>query len=69
MIDLAELQKAGVTVKKFCGLDAQEGVGCPEEAVGEIIAVMEDDVEVPIPVCEFHLELIMAEYEVEKLPT
>lgn len=69
MLDLAELKNAGVTVKKFCGLDAQEDVGCPEEAVGEIIAVMEDGIEVPIPVCEIHLEMIVAEFEVEKLQT
>lgn len=69
MLDLNELKKAGVTVKQFCGLDAQEGVGCSEEAVGEIIAVMENDGRVPIPVCEIHLEIIMSEYEVENLQT
>lgn len=69
MIDLAELEKAGVTVKRFCGLDIQGNVGCTGEAVGEVIAVLEDDVEVPIPVCEAHRDAIMAEFEVEKLPT
>jgi len=66
MIDLVELEKAGVTVKRFCGLDIQDGVGCTGEAVGEIIAVLEDDIEVPIPVCQPHRDAIMAEFEVEQ---
>lgn len=69
MIDLAELEKAGVTVKKFCGLDVEDGVGCSEEAVGEIIAQLEDDIQVPVPVCQGHLEMIMSEFDVERMST
>lgn len=69
MLNLSELEKAGVTVRKFCGLDAEDGVGCSEEAVGEIIAVMENGGEVPVPVCHRHLEIIMSEFQVEKIPT
>jgi hypothetical protein len=69
MIDLDELKRSGVTVKQFCGLDAEEGVGCSEEAVGEIIAQMENGQSVPIPICQLHLEIVMAEFEVEELRT
>lgn len=69
MLNLSELEKAGVTVKRFCGLDVQEGTGCSEEAVGEIIAQLENDVQVPVPVCQFHLDMIASEFDVEHLPT
>jgi len=65
MIDLAELEKAGVTVRQYCGLDAEEGVGCSEEAVGEVIAQLEDDVQIPVPVCQGHLDLIRSEFNIE----
>jgi len=67
MIDLAELEKTGVTVRKFCGLDIEDGVGCPEEAVGEIIAAMEDGIEIPVPICNIHLKMIQSEFDVEGL--
>lgn len=67
MLDLNELKKSGVTVKQFCGLDAEEDVGCSEEAVGEIIAQLENGVQVPIPVCQGHLEMIQSEFDVEHL--
>lgn len=66
MIDLDSLKEAGVTVKRFCGLDIQDGVGCTGEAVGELVAVLEDGIEVPIPVCQPHRDVIMAEFEVEQ---
>lgn len=69
MLDLSELENAGVTVKRFCGLDIQGDVGCTGEAVGEVIAVLEDGVEVPIPVCEPHRDAIMADFNVEDIST
>lgn len=63
--DLSELTKSGVTMKKFCGLDIQDGIGCTGEAVGDITAQMEDKTEVPIPVCQAHLDMIMAEFSVQ----
>lgn len=69
MIDLDSLKKAGVTVRQFCGLDESEGVGCSHEAVGEIIAQMENGQSVPIPICDTHLEVVMAEFNVEKIQT
>lgn len=67
MLNLSELENAGVTVKKFCGLDIQEGMGCTGEAVGDIIAEMEDGVQIPIPVCQQHLDVIQSKYDVESL--
>ncbi|QOI67501.1 hypothetical protein SEA_BEUFFERT_109 [Streptomyces phage Beuffert] len=69
MLDLTDLENRGVTVKKFCGLDIQDGVGCTGEAVGDITAQMEDGVEIPIPVCQPHLDAIMAEFDVHDLST
>ncbi|HEX7764241.1 MAG TPA: hypothetical protein VF433_11610 [Cellvibrio sp.] len=67
MMDLSELENAGVTVKRFCGLDMDEDVGCTGEAVGEIIAQLENGVQVPIPVCEIHRDLIQSQFDVERL--
>ncbi|QIQ62992.1 hypothetical protein SEA_MOAB_115 [Streptomyces phage Moab] len=67
MLNLSELEKAGVSVKKFCGLDIQEDMGCTGEAVGDMILEMEDGVKVPIPVCQQHLDLIQANYDVENV--
>jgi hypothetical protein len=67
LLNLSELEAAGVSVKKFCGLDIQENMGCTGEAVGDIIAEMEDGVQIPIPVCEQHLDLIQSNYKVENL--
>jgi hypothetical protein len=69
MLDLSELENAGVTVKRFCGLDIQGNVGCTGEAVGEFIAETEDGIKVPVPVCEAHRDAIMAEFEVEEPQT
>lgn len=69
MLNLSELENAGVTVKRFCGLDIQDGVGCTGEAVGEIVAVLEKDVHVPIPVCQPHLDMIQSDFDVEGLST
>lgn len=73
MLDLSQLEKSGVTVRKFCGFeldsDTEESVGCSEEAVGEIVAVLEDGVHVPIPVCQGHLDVIMDSREVEDIST
>lgn len=67
MLNLSDLEKSGVVFKKFCGLDAEEGVGCSEEAVGEIIAQLPDGPQIPIPVCQGHLEMIQSEYDVDNL--
>jgi hypothetical protein len=64
MLDLDELKKAGVTVKKFCGMDI-DGITCTGEAVGDMIVQMEDGMQVPIPVCEQHLEAIRWQFDVE----
>jgi hypothetical protein len=64
MIDFDALKSAGISVRKFCGLDESDGVGCSGEAVGDIIAQLEDDVQVPVPVCQEHLEMIMSDYKV-----
>jgi hypothetical protein len=66
LLNLSELEKAGVTVKKFCGLDMND-MGCTGEAVGDIIAEMEDGVQIPIPVCQQHLDVIQSQYDVESL--
>ena len=67
MLNLDELKKAGVTIRTFCGLDKEDGVACSEEAVGEIIAQIEDDKRIPIPVCQGHLDLIASEFSVEEI--
>jgi len=65
MLNLTDLENRGILVKKFCGLDIQDGVGCTGEAVGDLTAEMEDGTEVPIPVCQPHLDAIMSEFEVQ----
>lgn len=67
MLNLSDLKDAGVTVKKFCGLDIQENMGCTGEAVGDILVEMEDGVQFPIPVCQQHLDVIQSTYDVEHL--
>ncbi len=67
MLNLSDMENVGITVKKFCGLDIQEGVGCTGEAVGDMLLEMEDGVQIPIPVCQQHLDVIQATYEVESL--
>jgi len=67
LLNLSELEKAGVSVKKFCGLDIQEDMGCTGEAVGDIIIEMEEGQQIPIPVCQQHLDMIQANYDVESL--
>ncbi|WMI33502.1 hypothetical protein SEA_PHREDRICK_112 [Streptomyces phage Phredrick] len=67
MLNLSDLENQGLTVKKFCGLDIQENVGCTGEAVGDIVAEMEDGVQIPIPICQQHLDVIQSVYEVESL--
>jgi hypothetical protein len=67
MLDLSNLAEHGVTFKKFCGMEVREGLGCTGEAVGEITAQLEDGTSVPIPVCQIHLDSIMAEFDVETI--
>ncbi|AXG66212.1 hypothetical protein SEA_ANNADREAMY_102 [Streptomyces phage Annadreamy] len=67
MLDLTDIENRGVTFKKFCGLDAEDGVGCTEEAVGDITAELEDGVKIPVPVCEGHLQELIAAYNVEQV--
>lgn len=67
MLNLSDLENQGLTVKKFCGLDIQKNVGCTGEAVGDIVAEMEDGVQIPIPICQQHLDVIQSVYEVESL--
>jgi hypothetical protein len=67
MADL--MGQPGVTIRQFCGLDIQDGLTCPNEAVGEILAELEDGVTVPIPICEGHLHAVQAQYSVEELDT
>jgi len=67
MIDLSELKNAGVTIKKFCSLDVKENISCTGEAVGEVVAQMEDGMTIPLPVCQIHLDMIQAEFAVEQL--
>jgi hypothetical protein len=65
MMDLSNLEKSGVTVRKFCGLEVEESIGCPNEAVGDLTITLEDGQEVPIPVCQGHLDVIRSEYDVQ----
>jgi hypothetical protein len=67
LLNLSDLENQGLTVKKFCGLDIQENMGCTGEAVGDIVAVMEDGVQIPIPVCQQHLDVIQSNFDVESL--
>jgi hypothetical protein len=67
LLNLNELEKAGITVRQFCGLDEQEDIACSREAVGEIIAQLENGQKVPIPICQEHLELIASEFTVENI--
>ncbi|AZU97183.1 hypothetical protein SEA_EMMA1919_114 [Streptomyces phage Emma1919] len=67
MLNLSDLENQGLTVKKFCGLDIQENVGCTGEAVGDIVAEMEDGMQIPIPVCQQHLDVIQSHFDVESL--
>lgn len=67
MLNLNDLEKSGVVVRKFCGLEIEESIGCPNEAVGDITAVLDDGIEVPIPVCDDHLKMIQSQFDVEHL--
>lgn len=67
MLNLSDLENSGLTVKRFCGLDIQENVGCTGEAVGDMIIEMESEKQVSIPVCQQHLDLIQSEFDVENL--
>jgi hypothetical protein len=67
MVDL--MGKPGVTVMQFCGMEVDEDNLCDQEAVGEILAELEDGVTVPIPICDGHLRAVVAQYEVEELNT
>lgn len=67
MVDL--MGKPGVTVVQFCGVPVDEENICDQEAVGEILAELEDGVTVPIPICQGHLEAVAREYNVEELNT
>lgn len=65
MLNLSDLEKSGVTVRKFCGLEVEEEIGCPNEAVGDLTVLLEDGTEVPIPVCQGHLDVIKFDYHVQ----
>lgn len=65
MLDLSDLEKSGVSVRKFCGLEIQEGIGCSKEAVGDLTVILEDGTEVPIPVCQMHIDAIQSDFDVE----
>lgn len=67
MMNLDDLSKAGVIVKKYCGLDREENVGCTEEAVGDITVQLEDGVMIPIPICQVHLDMIQSDHDIEHL--
>lgn len=66
-MNLSDLENSGVVFKKFCGLDIEDSVGCPNEAVGDITTTLEDGMEVPIPICQVHLDIISSKYDVEYL--
>lgn len=63
-MNLSDLEKSGVTVRKFCGIEVEEEIGCSNEAVGELTVLLEDGMEVPIPVCQGHLDTISSDYHV-----
>jgi hypothetical protein len=64
--DMLELMnKPGVTIMQFCGIEVEEDKFCDQEAVGEVLAELEDGVTVPIPICEGHLRAVQAQYSVE----
>ncbi|QIN94653.1 hypothetical protein PP460_gp149 [Streptomyces phage Muntaha] len=67
MVDL--MGRPGVTVMQFCGVSVDEENLCDQEAVGEILAELEDGVTVPVPICEGHLHAVQAQYSVEELNT
>jgi len=64
----AELMaKPGVTVRQFCGISVDEENLCDQEAVGEILAELEEGMTIPVPICQGHLEAVQKEYGVEDL--
>lgn len=65
MVDL--MGKPGVTVMQFCGVEVDEDNFCDQEAVGEVLAELEDGVTIPIPICEGHLRAVQSQYGVEEL--
>jgi hypothetical protein len=67
MLDL--MDKPGVTIMQFCGIEVELDIFCDQEAVGEVLAELEDGVTVPIPICEGHLHAVQAQYSVEELDT
>ncbi|AVD99296.1 hypothetical protein SEA_BILLNYE_103 [Streptomyces phage BillNye] len=67
MLDL--MGKPGVTVMQFCGISVDDDNFCDQEAVGEVLAELEDGVTLPIPICEGHLRAVQAQYTVEELNT
>lgn len=78
MLNFDELESAGVTIKKFCGMpveqiDENHYVACDKEAVGELTFVVdnEDGSQTPInvPVCEDCLSKMQSDgrFSIEEL--
>lgn len=66
LIDLDAAKTAGVEVRKQCSIPLEDDginvIVCPEEAVGEITALTEEGIEIPMPICEGHLEWLQNNY-------
>lgn len=59
---LEEAKKSGVTTMKFCGVELEGNIMCPEEASGELQVEADEGMIIPIPICERHLQMVSVEY-------
>lgn len=68
MLNYEKLAQLGFVVKRFCGVPVERTddglIACSNEAVGTFTAVI-DDQEIEVPVCQMHVDIIQAEYEVD----
>jgi len=78
LIDREELEAAGFTVRRQCGIpvdkiDENHYVACDEEAVGELTFEVEDPdlgvTPVNVPVCQGCLDKLTKRYPIEELDT
>lgn len=61
---LDEAKKSGITTMKFCGVELEGNMMCPEEAAGELSVETDEGMIIPIPICSRHLEMVHQEYGV-----
>lgn len=59
---LSEALARGIEIRRQCGIPITENIICPQEAVGDITVYTDDDMEIPMPVCQGHLAHISENY-------